>query len=150
MFLYLVRHGEAKNKDDDPDRSLSDQGMDDVNKVAHAMSKKNISVATIFHSGKKRAEQTSQIIAEAISATKGISDQEGLKPNDDPSLWLDKIESMDENIMLVGHLPHLDVLTSQLLGRGSVRFSAGQAVCLEKDPNGRWTLRWTIAPNDIN
>jgi phosphohistidine phosphatase len=150
MLLYLVRHGEAKDKDEDPGRSLSNKGIDGVNKVARALSEKNVTVASIFHSGKKRAKQTAQIIAEAISPAQGISEQEGLKPNDDPSIWSGKIEGIEENIMLVGHLPHLDVLTSQLLGRGSVRFSAGQAICLERDPNGSWTLKWTIAPDDID
>jgi phosphohistidine phosphatase len=150
MFLYLVRHGEAKSKDEDPGRSLSDKGMHDVNEVARAMSKKNITVTAIFHSGKKRAEQTAQIIAGAISPAKGISEQEGLKPNDDPSIWSDKIKNTDDNIMLVGHLPHLDVLTSQLLSRGSVRFSAGQVICLERYSNGSWTLKWTIAPADLD
>ena len=55
MFLYLVRHGEAKSKDEDPERSLSDKGVDDVKKVARAMFRKKVAVASIFHSGKARA-----------------------------------------------------------------------------------------------
>ena len=150
MLLYLVRHGEAKSKDEDPDRSLSDKGVDDVKKVALALSKKEVAVKDIFHSGKVRAKQTAQIIADAISHSKGVFEKEGLKPNEDPAFWASRIEDMDEGIMLVGHLPNLEVLATLLLGRGSVRFSAGQVVCLERNTHGSWSLKWTIAPADLH
>ena len=150
MFLYLVRHGEARSKDEDPERSLSAKGVDDVRKVALAKPKKKVTVASIFHSGKARAEQTAQIIANEISPSKGVLEKEGLKPNDDPAVWVSRLEDVDEDIMLVGHLPNLEVLASLLLGRGSVRFIAGQAVCLERGSHGSWSLKWTIAPSDIS
>jgi phosphohistidine phosphatase len=150
MFLYLVRHGEAKSKDEDSERSLSGAGVEDVKNVALAISKKEVVVKNIFHSGKARAEQTAQIIADAISPSKGVLEKEGLKPNDDPAVWASRIEDMDDSIMLVGHLPNLEVLASLLLGRGSVWFSVGQTVCLERDTQGSWSLKWTIAPADIS
>ena len=33
-MLYLVRHGQAKGQDEDPQRPLTDRGADDVTRVA--------------------------------------------------------------------------------------------------------------------
>ena len=52
---------------------------------------------------------------------------------------------------MVGHLPHLERLTSLLLtgspDRRPVVFRNGGVVCLEKDGSGVWSLLWAIVPD---
>ncbi len=149
MFLYLVRHGEAKNKDEDPERALSDKGINDVKKVAEAVPGKDVKLAVAFHSGKARAKQTAEIIAEVVSPPQGVSQKDGLSPHDDPDIWVNRLKDMNDDVMLVGHLPHLESLASTLLGSIGGSFSAGQIMCLERDNYGKWSKKWTVAPENV-
>ena len=75
MKIYLMQHGEAKSKADDPERGLSDQGQKDVQEMANFINRNEISVNRIIHSGKLRVQQTVEIISENMStATTEVSD----------------------------------------------------------------------------
>ena len=63
MMLYLVRHGDAVGADVNPTRPLSEEGREEVLKVAHHLKKNRIEVDHIWHSGKVRAIETAEIIA---------------------------------------------------------------------------------------
>lgn len=66
MICYLIRHG----KDDDTVRGgwsnagLTSVGIQQVNKLAKEMLKKNIDIDCIYSSDLQRAKETSEIIAE--------------------------------------------------------------------------------------
>jgi phosphohistidine phosphatase len=72
----------------------------------------DIQVDEIRHSGKLRAQQTAEILAEHL----GTKSQAipGLAPNDDPADIAMAINSEASNIMLVGHLPFLERLAALL------------------------------------
>ena len=82
MKLYLVQHGNSLSKEEDPECPLSPQGERDVGNVAHFLESAGITVRKIFHSGKKRAEQTAQILCNTIG-TNSIEMMEGIKPMSD-------------------------------------------------------------------
>ena len=86
MKVYLVRHGEAVSSQFDPQRPLSAQGLADIRKVASFIKPLQISVEHIWHSGKLRAAQTAEILAESMSVIKDCSAHKGLKPNDDVTI----------------------------------------------------------------
>jgi len=152
MKLYLIQHGNALDKDLDPDRHLSEQGARDLRKIAGFINHLDI-CAQVWHSGKTRAEQTAGILAEAMSVKDGISQKEGLSPNDDVSKIKDTIESSGQDIMIVGHLPFLGKLASLLIAgdevKNSVAFKQGGIVCLECDDDKQWYLGWMIIPEII-
>ena len=59
MRVYLVQHGLAKEKSEDAERPLSDQGREDVARVAGFLSLfEKPQPEKIIHSGKLRAAQT--------------------------------------------------------------------------------------------
>jgi phosphohistidine phosphatase len=70
MAIYLVRHGEAKNKKEDLSMSLSEKGISDSEKISKQVSRilalQGLSINRIFHSGKLRAKQTAEILAKHI------------------------------------------------------------------------------------
>lgn len=151
MRAYLVQHGKAKSADEDPNRGLSDEGRDDVARIARFLSGLRISVSLIQHSGKTRAEQTAHIFTETLRCTAGSCTVEGLAPTDDPSLMANFLKVYDDDILIAGHLPHLERLTSLLLagtpdGR-PVQFKNGGVVCLEKAAGGTWSLLWAVVPD---
>lgn len=145
MRLYLVQHGEAMSKDENPERPLTAKGRENTTKTAKFLKKKGIRVRKIFHSTKLRAKQTAQIIASLLGCE--LQEEKDLEPLADPSIWAKKIRSMNEDIMIVGHLPHLGALASLLLcgeSKEILRFYMGGVVCLEKEEN--WKLLFSIPP----
>ncbi|NWF52634.1 MAG: phosphohistidine phosphatase SixA [Nitrospirae bacterium] len=149
MILYLVQHGDAKKEEEDPSRPLSEKGLKDVKAVASYISRLNIELEEILHSGKLRAKQTAEIFAEKMKISKGISETDGLAPLDDPVIWAERLINKTDSTMLVGHLPHLGKLTSLLLcndkEKNPVAFKMGGIVCLKRYDKG-WSLQWMITP----
>lgn len=156
MYLYLVQHGDAKSKDEDPARGLSDRGREDVRKVAAFVS--SVKVEQIFHSGKTRAAQTAGIFAEQLGVE--VYEKDGLAPMDEPAVWAERLKETDKDTMLVGHLPYMGKLASLLLcgdsGAGVVEFKMGGVVCLKREEGAEtlgekgsvtlWALQWMVVP----
>lgn len=153
MILYLVQHAEAKSEEEDPSRGLTEKGFQDIKKIAEYVSRFNIRVSRIFHSGKTRALQTARVLADYLKPEKGISETDGLAPLDEPEIWAERISKMDDDIILVGHLPHLGRLSSLILCGGKekniIDFKIGGIMCLEKFEDGNWSIEWIITPGVI-
>ena len=153
MKAYLVQHGKAFGKDQDPERPLTDEGQDELRRVAGFVARSGqVTVGRIWNSGKTRASQSAQILADALMPPLGVRSAEEMDPTDPPQAWAERLPQMSQDVMLVGHLPHLSRLASLMLtgdpDRNSVRFENGGMVCLEHDGQ-RWTLCWAITPSLI-
>ena len=66
MKLYLIQHGEAKSEKEDPERSLTEMGEEEVKKISKAAERLNIRPSRVYHSGKTRAKQTAEIIVSGL------------------------------------------------------------------------------------
>ena len=66
MKLYLVQHANAASKQVDPERSLTEQGRQDIQKVAAFIRALSLGVGYLWHSTKKRSIQTAEILAEDV------------------------------------------------------------------------------------
>ena len=152
MKLYLIRHGEAKNKADDPQRSLTDRGREEVARVAAYAVSSGVKVVQIRHSGKRRAEETAIILGEHLSPSEGVISVPGLAPNDDVRPMIDILKRQTQPLMLVSHLPFLGRLASQLvsgnLNASVAQFQTGGIAALVRE-NGDWTVNWVISPDQI-
>lgn len=151
MSLYLVQHGKCLSKEKDPNRSLSEEGIMDVERIAAMAREHNIQVTSIIHSGKKRALQTAEIFASALQPSGNIEERVGLNPLDDVSVFAEGINSK-ENLMVVGHLPFLEKLTSYLISGSPdspvIKFQNGGIVCLGMNADqDAWVIKWTMMPN---
>lgn len=149
MLLYLVQHGKAKTEDEDPDRPLTDEGRREVESVMLLMLRAGaVTASRVLHSGKLRASETARIIATKLDADTDETD--GLGPGDDPEIWASRLRESNRDTVLVGHLPHLSRLASRLLaddpGAATVEFVNGGVVCLHRNDDGRWALRWAVTP----
>jgi phosphohistidine phosphatase len=128
MLLYLVQHGEAKKEEDDPQRGLTDKGSRDVARTAISAQARGVKVSIIHHSGKTRALQTAQILADHLKPGKGPSPTDALAPMDDPDVWAGRIAGMNEDVMLVGHLPYMAKLAGLLLCGDKERRTLGTLI----------------------
>jgi phosphohistidine phosphatase len=152
--LYLVQHAEAVSKVEDPERPLSDKGREDIQRVASYVARRaDILIRQINHSGKTRARQSAELLAEAIQPPEGISDVPDLAPLDDPSVWVSYLAETTRDLMLVGHLPHLRKLAALLICQDEsqkvVDFKMGGVVCLGRDEDGGWSVRWMVTPEVV-
>ncbi len=154
MKLYLVQHAQANSEQDDPSRGLSEQGLSDIGKIARKAESLRINVSRIFHSGKKRAQQTAETLAGSLNpAGGGVSFTEGLAPMDDPGIWAECLSTYEGDIALVGHLPHLGKLAGLLLcgneENKAVSFTNAGIVCFNRNDDVSWSLEWTLTPWQI-
>ena len=62
LRLYLVQHGEARSELEDPERPLTPMGEEETRKISDATKRLSLCPRKIYHSGKRRAEQTAGII----------------------------------------------------------------------------------------
>jgi phosphohistidine phosphatase len=153
MTLYLIQHAEANPEEKDPSRGLSEKGLSDIKKTAQHASRLSLKVDQIFHSGKKRALQTAQILSENLNPKEGLSESDGLAPMDDPKIWAERLPSIEKDIMLVGHLPHLARLAALLLSgdenKKIINFKMAGIVCLKRNEDKSWSLEWMLTPDQV-
>ena len=147
--VYLVQHAEAMSEEQHPERPLNDLGREHAAWVADVAVKLGVEVEQIRHSGKTRAEETAQIMGDALGPAEGVVAVTGLSPLDDVEPVAEEIEAADEPLMLVGHLPFMERLAGYML-TGDARepvidFTNAGIVCLVKK-DSRWQATWILTP----
>ena len=150
MKIYLTQHGEALAKEVDPERPLSDSGKADVRRMAKFMAAAGISIGSVRHSGKLRAQQTAELLAAALAPGVAVVPMDGLGPKDSGDELLNVIEVMSQDLLVAGHQPFMGRLVSRLLlGQAeppTVAYQPGTVVCLERNQGGLWALQWMVRP----
>ncbi len=145
--VYLLRHGDAKPKHEDPERGLTDAGRTDVTKMAAWAVAAGIQVGEIRHSGKLRAQQTAEIFAEHLGTPAMAAS--GLAPNDAVASLVGTLEHEQFGIMLVGHLPFLERLAAVLITGNAeeqvLTLEAGALVELTRTDDG-WKATFLMQP----
>jgi phosphohistidine phosphatase len=151
MFLFLVQHAEAKSKEEDPNRDLTAKGRQETQRMANYLGRRNLAISQIFHSGKTRAATTAEILAGSLQPSRGTAGTEGLAPLEDPEVWADRLARLTENVMLVGHLPHLAKLAALLLcgdkEKSLIHFKMAGVLCLRRGEEGSWGVEWMTIPD---
>ena len=142
-----MRHGEAFSEIEDSRRPLTPAGRAHVEQLGRLAAAKSISPAAIFHSGILRAQQTAEILGAQLAPHTQVQSISGLMPEDDPAIAAAELETAQEPIMLVGHLPHMKRLAALLINRSLSRdvvdFSPASMVCCAREA-GQWTLAWVL------
>lgn len=153
MNLYLAQHGQAVSKDVDPGRPLSPQGELDVQRMAVFLDKSGVSVDRILHSGKMRAHQTAEILADKLLLKGDVEAIPDINPNDSVVDFAGKLHKIKHDSMLVGHLPFMAKLAAYLTSgyedREILDYIPGTIVCLEQDADEHWHIKWMLRPDLI-
>jgi phosphohistidine phosphatase len=150
MRIYLVQHGEAVPAEDDPERPLSAAGEAGVRRIAAVLRGSGVGVTRILHSGKRRAEQTAEVLAAALGPKVQPEARARLDPNDPTASVAQEVAGWEQDTMLVGHLPFMARLASRLItgheDPAVVTFRPGGVLCLERTEQGAWTIAWMLRP----
>jgi len=110
-----------------------------------------VPVSVIVHSGKKRARQTAERMGTALCPDQEIQTRSGMNPLDDVVVFAESL-TLDQNIMLVGHLPFLENLIGLLVCGDAMRtvfkLQNSGIVCLDKASDiDNAVIRWALMPN---
>ena len=147
--IYFAQHGLAVDKSENPDRPLSAEGIRQTQAIADQLKNSSIPVSQIFHSGKLRAQQTTDIFAIALSAPSTFHDD--MAPMDNCNKLISNLKT--DNVLYVGHLPHLDKVISTLVTKDEsskvLQFVNSGIVCLSQVDNndsGYYSISWYLAP----
>ncbi len=127
MKLYILRHGEAVERDDpafknDADRPLTPKGTQRTKFLAHALRRLEISMDIIFSSPLTRARQTAEIMQHGLRLHDRLELTNHLAPPGNPEklvAQLNAIRPAPKNVLLVGHEPFLSEFISLLCAGGS-------------------------------
>ncbi len=149
MKIYLVQHGKAYTKEEDPERRLTEEGIKETEKIAKYLYEVGVKPRKILHSGKTRARMTAEILSKYLGVD-NVEETKGINPLDEPDIIIEKLEEIDYDVMIVGHLPHLSRLTSKLLGSEGeiVKFRYSGVLSLKKTEEG-YRIEWYITPDLI-
>ena len=112
MKLWILRHGEAHNAAaTDPQRELTPGGREQVlRSAAHLLGEP---LQAIFVSPYIRAQQTAQLVLEALGNGPTLATVPWLTPGSDPDQVLTQLSRFDhEQVLVVSHQP----LVGSLLG----------------------------------
>ncbi len=119
--------------------------------VSRFLGRAGIAIDGILHSGKLRARQTAELLAAQLAPDLALQTNENINPLDLPAALAEQIDHWQNDILMVGHLPHMAKLTTLLLtGREEpviVTFTPGTVVCLERSNKLRWSLKWLLSPD---
>ena len=157
MEIYLVRHGAAYEKGEDPERHLNNDGVNQCHLTGIALKKLDIQFDLIVCSPKARARQTAEIIAEEVGYSReDIKINEALVPTALPKETISYLNDFADakRVLLAGHLPLLGYLASELLintSEISFYFEPG-AVChiyTEHPHTFAGHFRWFLTPEHL-
>ncbi len=146
--LYFAQHGLAVDKAENPDRPLSATGIEQTGLMAAQLSKQLATISNIFHSGKLRASQTADIFAKRLNVPT-TSAVDYLSPNSDIALITASLDT--DSALYIGHLPHLDKLSSYLLtgdeSKSIMHFHNSGVLCLERFQQN-YQVAWYLVPTE--
>ena len=148
-----MRHGEALSPQKDPERGLSDNGKSKVELVAKYLEKQGVTFSQIFHSKKKRARETAEIMGKIIAPNVSLTLHDKITPNDDPHLIFSEINTWEEDTLIASHLPFVPNLMTLLTEKDAymtaITFETATVICLEKENSYKWAFQWATAPTEI-
>ena len=135
MNLYLLRHGLAEELDAagltrDSERPLTAKGERKLWKIAEGMKALELRFDLILSSPYVRARQTAEIIGAALHERKRIEFSDSLIPSGSAKKLVDLLNHFEpklQDVLLVGHEPHLSEFISLLVSGKS-----GFAVVMKK------------------
>lgn len=141
MKIYLVRHGIAASPEISPERPLTAEGKQKIEKIALEVKKKSPVVSRIVHSDKLRTKETAKIMGKHLAPKIALEELQGMGPNDEIEMIL---EELSDGLMIVGHLPYLETLVQHLApDDGPIQFGEGATTCLSSKDD-HWKIEWSI------
>lgn len=147
MKLFLMQHALAFSKEENPERPLTIEGIEQAKKSALGIRHLDLAFDLIIASPKRRAKQTAALIAESVRYPySDIMYTDSLLPDQTPDTFIDllKKERSESHILVVGHLPHLANLVQSLTHCEEFHFHHAGITCLNMSGPKSATLEYHL------
>lgn len=148
MFVFLVHHAEAVDPGVDASRPLSTRGVEQAAALAGRAQQRGVRPAVIWHSGKLRSRQTAEWFLRRCSPMAGFRAVRGLQPGDRPEWIHDALLLEDQDVLLVGHWPHLPKLAAKLGAPEELPVHGMMA--FEREGATQFVFRWVERPPQVD
>jgi phosphohistidine phosphatase len=150
-MLYLIRHADALDLENDELRPLSARGRDQVRALGRFFCANDaFRPDEIWHSRLLRARETAQLLVAYVKLAVPVVETTALEPESSPRVIAEKLRQADRSIAIVGHNPHLEFLASLLVQRveqpAAFVMKKGAALALRPDDE-RWIVQWHVSPD---
>ena len=153
MRLLLIRHGSATNSHDDDARGLTEFGRMESASIATWIKTLCFNKPSIWHSEKVRAKETAAIILEGAGWDSTLKEVPGLRPSSPVGEMAIRIAAEDSDLVLVGHMPFMSAMASELVTGGQLEthwnFETCAALCLERMGVGQWVVCGFTMPSQL-
>jgi phosphohistidine phosphatase SixA len=162
MKVYLLRHAQAEAGYPDEDRRLTARGQGHAQLLGEWLSRSpNDLPVRILCSPLVRARETfeSVVASWGDGAPREPEILDALVPEENPVQVVSVLESMQEDVLLVGHNPHLEVLASLIMSgeryRARLVLKTCVIMCFNWAPfpnhgqTGPAELRWMLDPRNL-
>jgi phosphohistidine phosphatase len=157
MEIYLMQHGSALPKEQDPEEGLSPDGKARIHASGKALKKMGITFDVILSSPKKRSKQTASIVAEEVEFPPDkIIQTEKVKALTHPEETLAILSeySGNQRVLIAGHLPSVAKVASWLLTKDSkatIEFERGGCcrIDVEDLSTHAGRLKWYLTPEQL-
>lgn len=160
MRVVLLRHGIAHDRADpqcpvDPERSLTDEGRKKAKKACRGLFAIGCRPTRILTSPFVRARQTAELALEVFDLGKEqLIVTEALLPDTAPYALFHALfafAQIDEEIMCVGHAPHLDralalSITGERVPVTSLKKAGAALLEVDDLPRPQGELSWLMLP----
>jgi len=157
MEIYLMQHGPALPKEQDPEEGLGPEGKERIHASGQALKKMGVTFDAVLSSPKKRSKETAAIVAEKVGFPLEriieTKDVKAMAPPEDTVQALSEVSGA-QRVLIAGHLPSVAEVASFLLTEGSkaaVQFEMGGCCCIDVDelPTHSGRLRWYLTPAQL-
>ena len=159
MEIYLMQHGHALPKEQDPEEGLSPDGKAGIHASGKALKKIGITFDVILSSPKKRSQQTASIVAEEVGfPLDKIVETDKVKALSLPEETIKTLAEYagNQSILIAGHLPSVaEVASSLLLTKGPkviIEFERGGCCRIDVEDLTATPghLKWYLTPEQLN
>ena len=150
LSLILMRHGSYDDREI-PGGELTPLGIQEVELMAGVIASLGFQPNHIWHSGKRRAEQTAQLLSSRCGSVEPV-ERPGIEPGGDSRVFADVLRSQIGQLLVVSHLPFLERLSGELLfqmpDQQMIQFFPGSMLCLKRTDMD-WHIKWFLHPDLI-
>ena len=155
MQLYLIRHAEAADADDDFSRALSARGRAQIAQLARFFRGNDLlRPAEVWHSPLVRARETAQRLGTGLGWGMHFKETDILEPESDPQIVVKRLKPVTHSLVLVAHEPLLSALGTLLVTGTSwplaFTMRKGDVLALEPAESGApglWVEKWHLGPD---
>lgn len=158
LDLFVLRHGEAGVKIDDPEkddaRPLTREGRQEMEVVARSLTGIGVRIDLVASSPLPRAFQTAEVVARRFKKLNRLEQWEELKPQSETDAFYRRLsrQKRSTGLLIVGHEPMLGWMIGEIIsgsrGVNLVLKKAGLAKVeiLGFRPKITGELRWLLTP----